>query len=121
MLAVVASSIGPSAVYVNCSLLLAILESNVTVRLRHLPGISLFFEVIDHVRQRVLFQKLLLDGERIRADDALIARALEKVLALGVERIEINRPEIPVTPLLHWTGGLRFNREYVPTIRLRPQ
>ena len=118
MLSIVPRCIGPATMRVDGSLSLPVLKSNMRIRLRHLSGVPLFLEEIDDIGKRVLFQELLLDRERIRTNAALVARALEIELAFTGDRIEIDRPEIPVAPLLYLTGGLCRSRENFPAIRL---
>src|SRR4051812_40341881 len=99
VLSVITSCIPPATMCVNRSSLRSF-ELQMPIGLVVLPRAALVFEVVDDVRHRVPLQQIALDQKRKRLYACCSSTALQVILAFRRERIKIQRPEIPVLPLL---------------------
>src|SRR5205085_1009656 len=86
-------------------------KRQMTVCLVHSTRAAFFFEVINGRRERLPLHQVLLHRKRKGANPCRPGVALEVVASFSCEGIEVDCPEIPVPPFLHWTNRLRFHRE----------
>src|SRR6266576_1059060 len=110
VLAVVTGCVPPTAVGVERPFLRP-LKWQVPIGLVEAPSAALTLEVIDNIRQRFALQQVLLNHEGERADRSMTGGAIQIIFPVAGERIEITRPEIPVTPLADRTFSPRGNHQ----------
>src|SRR5215467_5696598 len=106
MLPIIPGRIPPPAMRVDGSLLPAF-EFQMPICLVVGTRTALIFEVVNEIRHGGALEQIALDEKRKRTHAFRAAIALEVIPAFSRNRIEIECPEIPVTPLLHRTGSLR--------------
>src|SRR5581483_503575 len=117
MLTVIAGSIPPAAVGVHRTFLLA-LKMKMVVGFIELARTALVLEVVNDVGNGVALQQVSLHAKREGSHTPAIGIAVEVVLAFAGKRIEIQRPEIPVPPLLNWSGRLGGDGESNPVVAI---
>src|SRR5436309_7903929 len=100
MFSVIARRVPPSPVSIEPALLWPI-KGKVSVSLIHAPRTALLFKVVQGVGKCIAFQKHLLNAERKRSQRFWLGGAFEVKLTFCREGIEVERPRVPVSPLLH--------------------
>src|ERR1700751_437766 len=100
VLAIISRRVPPAAVSVEEAGFLAV-KWKMAISLVESSRTAFFLEEINYVGQSIALEKELLNAEREQAHRSTARCAFNEVFALRLEGIEVDRPEVPIPPLLH--------------------
>src|SRR5262249_59125478 len=100
VLAIISRRVPPAAVSIEEAGFLAV-KWKMAISLVESSRTAFFLEEINYVGQSIALEKELLNAERERTHRSTARCALNEVFALRAEGIEVERPEVPIPPLLH--------------------
>src|ERR1700751_250289 len=100
VLAIIARRVPPASGSIEEARFMAV-KWNMAIRPVESSRTAFFLEEINYVGQSITLEKELLNAERERAHRSAARCAFNEVFALRLEGIEVDRPEVPIPPLLH--------------------